>query len=223
MTMSRSGTSSSSSSVAVPCPAITSALSNGWISVAPVSRCTSAHAASRAATVGAQKRTVAPKPRTLATLIAGAFSGITTCAGMPRRDAAYASAAPWLPDECVTTPRAASAADNENTALVAPRALNAPTFCRFSHLKYSTAPAASSSDAECMTGVRWTQGAIRAAARRMASRSGSASSGAPVEACSGAFIVGQNAKVVCTTGAKERRCAGQGPCCASAARCAAVA
>ena len=55
---------------------------------------TSAHVASRAASVGAQKCTCAPKPCTFASLIFGAFSGITTCAGMPRRRAAYASAAP---------------------------------------------------------------------------------------------------------------------------------
>ena len=51
-------------------------------------------AASRAATVGAHKRTVAPKRLTFACLTAGALSGITIHAGMPRRYAAYASAAP---------------------------------------------------------------------------------------------------------------------------------
>ena len=53
-TTSSEGTSSRSSSAAVPCPAITSALSNGWTSVAPVSRSTSAHTAARDAASGAE-------------------------------------------------------------------------------------------------------------------------------------------------------------------------
>jgi len=73
---------------------------------------------------------------------------------MPRNLAARASAAAWLPDECVTTPRAASLSGSSSTALVAPRALNAPTFCRFSHLKYSRHPAIASSDSLLITGVR---------------------------------------------------------------------
>jgi len=89
-------------------------------------------------------------------LIFGASSGITTCAGMPRARAAYASAAPWLPDECVTTPRAAMSAGRPNTALHAPRALNAPIFCRFSHLNQSRAPAIASSERLVSTGVRCT-------------------------------------------------------------------
>ena len=173
MTTSRSGTSARSSSAAVACPAITSKWSNGWISVAPLSRSTCAHALSRAATLGAQKRIVAPSRATLAIFTRGAFSGITTHAGMPRRRAAYASAAPWLPDEWVTTPRAAMSGASAKTALVAPRALKAPIFCRFSHLKKSRAPASPSSDDEASTGVRCTCGAIRTAAARIAARSGS--------------------------------------------------
>src|SRR5690349_2232775 len=170
---SRSPTASSSSSAAVPCPAMTRGSSNGWMSVAPLSRATSAQAASRDATFGAHNRTVAPNRSTLARFTAGAFSGITTHARMPRRRAAYASAAPWLPDECVTTPRRAVASSSENTALQAPRALNAPIFCRCSHLKNSDAPACSSIAVQLITGVRWTNGAMRACAARIASRSGS--------------------------------------------------
>ena len=66
---------------------------------------------------------------------------MTTYAGMPRNFAASASAAAWLPDECVTTPLAATASDNDRTALVAPRNLNAPARWKFSHLKNSSAPA----------------------------------------------------------------------------------
>src|SRR6266581_4392143 len=104
MIASSPGDCSSSSSATVPWPAITSTSSNGCTSIAPVSRRTAAHAASRASMVGAQKRIVAPRRRTFSCLTRGAVSGITTNAGIPRRAAAYATAAPWLPDECVTTP-----------------------------------------------------------------------------------------------------------------------
>ena len=104
MIASSPGDCSRSSSAAVPCPAMTRTSSNGCTSVAPVSRRTAAHAASRASMVGAQKRIVAPRRRTFSCLTRGAVSGITTNAGIPRRAAAYATAAPWLPDEWVTTP-----------------------------------------------------------------------------------------------------------------------
>ncbi len=80
---------------------------------------------------------------------------MTMYAGTPRRPAARASAAAWLPDEWVQTPRAASSSSREKTALVAPRALKAPTFCRFSHLKKRDAPAMASMEAQVATGVRW--------------------------------------------------------------------
>src|SRR6185295_7331024 len=145
--------------------------SNGWISSAPVSAWTAAQVVSRAARVGAQYRTAAPRPCTAAFLTSAEFSGITTHAGIPRRAAAQATAAPWLPDECVITPRRASASSSENTALHAPRALNAPTFCRFSHLKNSFDSAAASSDRLVSIGVRCTCGRMRACAARTAARS----------------------------------------------------
>jgi hypothetical protein len=43
--------------------------------------------------------------------------GITTYAGMTRSFAASAEAAAWLPDECVTTPFAATASESDRTAL----------------------------------------------------------------------------------------------------------
>lgn len=55
-----------------------------------------------------------------ARLMSGVFEGTTTCARMPRCLAASATAAPWLPEECVTTPLAASSSDRLNTALQAP-------------------------------------------------------------------------------------------------------
>ena len=66
-------------------------------------------------------------------------------AWIPRIRAASASAWAWLPEEWVATPREASSSESESTALHAPRNLNAPTFCRFSHLKNRLAPVISSS------------------------------------------------------------------------------
>ena len=83
-----------------------------------------------------------------------AVEGMTMYAGMPRRAAARDRAAAWLPEECVTTPCRASSSDKENTALQAPRDLNAPASCRFSHFRYSSAPNVSSSLATRTTGVR---------------------------------------------------------------------
>ncbi len=87
--------------------------------------------------VGSHRRTLPPKPRTAFCFTIAELDGITIHDAIPRRAAAQASAAPWFPEECVTTPFAACASVSESTALHAPRALNAATFCRFSHLKKS--------------------------------------------------------------------------------------
>jgi hypothetical protein len=112
------------------------------------------------------------RPETAARFTAGALDGITMCAGMPRSRAASASAAAWLPEECVATPRRASSSESDATALQAPRNLNAPTFCRFSHLKNTRAPARSSTLRLVRTGVLWACGAMRSAARWTSSRVG---------------------------------------------------
>src|SRR4051794_37305096 len=91
---------------------------------------------------------------------------------MPRRWAARARAAAWLPDEWVTTPRAAAASDRDCTALVAPRTLNAPTFWKFSHLKNTRAPARALTAEQVRTGVRWTNGRMRSWAARTSARVG---------------------------------------------------
>src|SRR5262252_7039030 len=89
---------------------------------------------------------------------------------MPRSAAARATAAPWLPEECVATPRRASVSGRANTALLAPRALNAPPFWKFSHLKESRAPVSPSSVLLLMTGVRFTLPAMRSRACSMSSQ-----------------------------------------------------
>src|SRR5688572_25159600 len=169
-TMSSSGACSSNSSVAVPCPAMTRRSSYGCTSAAPVWAMIFAAAASRAAIVGSQNTIFAPSLSTAARFAFGTLFGITMYAGMPRNFAARDRAAAWLPDECVATPRAASASDNENTALVAPRALNAPTFCMFSHLKNRLPSDCWSSVELVRTGVRWMRSRMRSCAARMASR-----------------------------------------------------
>src|SRR4029079_11588292 len=85
---------------------------------------------------------------------------------MPRVFAASASAAPWFPDECVTTPRAAVASLNAHTELHAPRNLNAPARWKFSHLNASVAFASASMPRVRSTGVRCACGAMRSAAWR---------------------------------------------------------
>src|SRR5713226_8324499 len=100
----------------------------------------------------------------------GAFLGMTTKAGTPRQTEAQATAAPWLPLDCVTMPREASSSESEKMALVAPRILKEPVLCRFSHLKKRRAPVMASRDAEVRTGVRGMGGARRAGARGVASR-----------------------------------------------------
>src|SRR5581483_4156211 len=100
--------------------------SNGGINVAPV------WAAIRAAVTrrsgGSTISIDAPSALIASTFTAGDVDGITTVAGMPARNAAKASALPWLPDEWVTT----AVGERAVTALTAPRILNAPIGCRLS-------------------------------------------------------------------------------------------
>jgi hypothetical protein len=89
--------------------------------------------------------------------------GTTTIARIPRARAASATAVPWLPEECVIT-SGVRAGSSCNSTFMAPRYLNAPPVCRFSHLKNTRCPTRASKAAERMTGVRTTCGPIRPAA-----------------------------------------------------------
>src|SRR5260221_14604704 len=100
---------------------------------------------------------------------AGAFFGITIQAGPPRHAAAQATAAPWLPLDWVTIPRATSFSVRERIAFEAPRILKEQVFCRFSHLKKSCAPVMAFKDVEVRIGVRWILGEMRAWAAGMSS------------------------------------------------------
>ena len=53
---------------------------------------------------------------------------------LPSRDAASATPCAWLPALAATTPRARSAGDRLAMRTYAPRILNDPVRCRFSHL-----------------------------------------------------------------------------------------
>lgn len=72
----------------------------------------------------------------------------------------------------MATPLAIWLGASLSTALAAPRALNAPTFWKFSHLKNNSQPAISSIAEEVRIGVWCTNGAIRRAADRMSCRLG---------------------------------------------------
>ncbi len=83
-------------------------------------------------------------------------------------------------------PCAASSLPSEKIALVAPRILKEPVFCRFSHLKKSRTPVSASRVAEVRTGVRLMRGAIRAWASVMARQSGCWGAGGSI--CGAALV-----------------------------------
>src|SRR5487761_174747 len=71
-------------------------------------------------------------------------SGTKIVAGMPSRDAAKATAAPWLPPDAATTP--AAGAGRSRRLANAPLALNDPECWRNSSFSTSGPPGRSSSD-----------------------------------------------------------------------------
>ncbi len=76
----------------------------------------------------------APCRAAAATFTSAALCGTTTTAGTPSTSAAYATARPWFPLECATTPRARCPAGSALIAAKAPRSLKAPVGCRDSGL-----------------------------------------------------------------------------------------
>src|SRR5260370_41221540 len=103
---------------------------------------------------------------------AGAFLGITIHAGTPSHAAAQATAAPWFPLGCGTIPFATCFSVRERIAFEAPRILNEPVLCRFSHLKKIWALVIAFKEAAVKTGVRWIRGSRGACAARMVSQLG---------------------------------------------------
>src|SRR5690242_10618594 len=92
---------------------------------------------------------------------------MTTVARTPAERAAHASACAWFPADTVTTPRARAAASKPLTAFRAPRALNEPVFCKFSHLRKRVTPTGSPTRAAESVGVTWTRPAMRSRAARI--------------------------------------------------------
>ena len=78
---------------------------------------------------------------------------MTTVAAQPSSPAANATPWAWLPALAATTPRARSASESLAILLYAPRTLNDPVRCRFSHLRNTGPPTVSDSTRECSTGV----------------------------------------------------------------------
>jgi len=94
---------------------------------------------------------------------------MTIVAAAPTCFAAIAVACAWFPEEKATTPARSAASGSPRIRFAAPRILNAPPRCRFSHLKNTRVPARASNPAEVITGVRRASGAIRPAAARTSS------------------------------------------------------
>ena len=177
-TVATSGHCSTISSPTVPWPAITSTWSNGCTSTAPV-RSANAHACARlSSTVAPTRCTVAPYPRVASTLGSAARSGMNTVARTPSVCAASATPCAWLPALAATTPRARCPASSRAIRVYAPRILNDPVRCRFSHFSSTGPPHSSLSAREFAMGVGATTPASSSrAARTSAGPTGGAAAG----------------------------------------------
>ncbi len=101
--------------------------------------------------------------------MAGASAGMNTVAATSSAAAALATAWPWLPEECVTTPARRAAGSSWRSALVAPRSLKLPVRCNGSGLSRIVPPVSASSAGLRSIGVRTMCGAMRAWAAAMSS------------------------------------------------------
>src|ERR1039457_5214777 len=108
----------------------------------------------------------APYDLVASILGSGAPSGMITVALAPSRAAAKATPWAWLPALAATTPRARSASVSREIRRYAPRALNDPVRCRFSHFRKTGPPRRSDSTRERSSGVgaRTPRSTSRAAA-----------------------------------------------------------
>ena len=96
---------------------------------------------------------VAPSRRMAATFDGDAPVGRNTEHGTPRAAAAVATPIPWLPDDAVTMPAAASSGEREKTLLSAPRSLKLPVRCLCSALMAMVAPIRSDIGSLIISGV----------------------------------------------------------------------
>lgn len=110
---------------------------------APVSWAYSWAAASVSSTTWPCNLTSAPYSRVAATFGSGAPTGMKTVARTPSSAEASATPCAWFPALAATTPAARSTGDSPAIRTYAPRSLNEPVRCRFSHLKWTGAPTSS--------------------------------------------------------------------------------
>src|SRR4051794_37279302 len=89
---------------------------------------------------------------------------MNTVAFAPSIRAASATPWAWLPALAATTPRARSAPVSREIRVYAPRNLNEPVCCRFSHFSQTGPPTRSARARECSRGVRRTTPSSSAAA-----------------------------------------------------------
>ncbi len=114
--------------------------SKGWMKTAPVSCAYSWAAASVSSTTCPCSRTCAPYSRVAATLGSGAPTGMKTVDRTPSSADASATPCAWFPALAATTPAARSTGERPEMRTYAPRSLNDPVRCRFSHLNWTGAP-----------------------------------------------------------------------------------
>src|SRR5215218_6890625 len=168
-TVRTSGHSSRTSRPTVPCPATMSAWSNGWIRTAPVSDAYCRARTRASSTDNPMSSTWAPYPRVASSLGIGALVGMNTVDEMPNSWAARATPCAWLPALAATTPRAFSCAESRHIRVYAPRILNEPARCRFSHLRCTGPPTRSDNARLYSSGVGRTTPASRSRAARTSS------------------------------------------------------
>lgn len=92
----------------VPCPAMMSGWSKGWMNTAPVSRAYASAAAIVSSTTVPCRITSAPYCRVAATFGSGAPIGMNTVECTPSSEEARATPCAWLPALAATTPAARS-------------------------------------------------------------------------------------------------------------------
>ena len=108
-------------------------------------------------------RTVAPNWEMRSRFIAGLVDGTKISAWWPRRCAANATAAPWLPPDAAIRP-ASGMFSAARIRLNAPRDLNEPAYCNSSSFRATPWPRPSSPGRVEMIGVRRMYGEMRARA-----------------------------------------------------------
>src|SRR5215207_1314587 len=144
--------------------------SNGWMKIAPVSSLNRFAATSASSTVLPASSTVAPYALVAATFGSGAPVGMKTVAEQPSSRAASATPCAWLPALAATTPRARSSLESRAIRTYAPRILNDPARCRFSHLSQAGPLTFAASGRHSSRGVTRTTSVRSSRAARTSSR-----------------------------------------------------